>query len=416
MLINQRYITVQFSETELRERNRALAVLLDISNFLSSTQRLTEVLNGALQKLLEHFQLDAGRVYLMDESGETLTLAAHCGVDVRGLERVHISEGFTGKAARTRSFILQEVSDLEDQARAALLLRKGLRIIICVPLMAMARVVGVLNLAASKPIELDQGIIDLFVLIGNQIAIAIQNARLYESLDAKVKEVAAKNETIKFFVYSALHDLKSPLIGVHGLTRRLHQQYCGLLDDRGKTYCDQILKATGHMQALLDRVNAYVTAKEAPLTIEPIQLKEITETIRNEFAAVLQQRGVVWIEPPAFPVVRVDRMSLIRVFRNLVDNALKYGGAELHEIRIAYRDDGLYHTVSVSDDGVGIKAQDQENIFKPFQRQETSRGVEGSGLGLAIIRVLAERHRGTVWVESSGPKGVTFYISIAKDM
>ena len=63
-----------------------------------------------------------------------------------------------------------------------------------------------------------------------QAAIAIQNARLYESLEAKIKEVAEKTETIKFFAYSALHDLKSPLIGIHGLSRRLHQQYRELLD------------------------------------------------------------------------------------------------------------------------------------------------------------------------------------------
>ena len=416
MLINKRYIRVQFSEVELRARNRVLAVLLDISDFLSRSQRLTEVLDGALQKVLEHFELDAGRIYLMDESGESLTLAAHRGVETSGLERVHISEGFTGKAARTRSFILQDASDLEDQVRAALLVSKGLNIIICVPLIAMGKVLGVLNLAASKLIELDQGTIDLFALIGNQIAIAIQNARLYETLDAKIKEVAEKNETIKFFAYSALHDLKSPLIGIHGLSRRLHQQYRELLDDRGKNYCDQILKAAAHTQALVECINVYITAKEAPLSVEPVAVKEITETIRNEFAAALQQRGIIWSEPREFPVVQADRLSLIRVFRNLVDNALKYGGADLHEIRIAYRDDELHHIFSVSDDGVGIKQEDQGKIFKAFQRQETSRGVGGSGLGLAIVRVIAERHRGSIRVESGVPKGLTFTISIAKDL
>ena len=416
MLINKRYITVHFSEVELRARNWALAVLLDISDFLSHAQRLTEVLDGALQKVLEQFELDAGRIYLMDEGGESLSLAAHRGVEATGLERVHISEGFTGKAARTRSFILQDASDLEDRVRADMLARKGLKIIICVPLIAMGKVVGVLNLAASRPVELDQGVIDLFALIGNQIAIAIQNARLYESLDAKIREVAEKNETIKFFAYSALHDLKSPLIGIHGLSRLLHQQYRELLDARGKSYCDQILKAAAHAQALVERINIYVTAKETPLRIELLPVQEITLTIRNEFAAALQQRGVRWAEPQELPVVRADKLSLIRIFRNLVDNALKYGGEELHEIRIGYRDEGLLHTFTVSDDGVGIKKEDQDRIFKAFQRQETSRGVEGSGLGLAIIRVIAERHGGSVRVENGVPKGVTFSFSIAKEL
>jgi K+-sensing histidine kinase KdpD len=416
MLVNKRYVTVQFNEAELRARNRALAVLLDISNFLARSQKLSEVLAGALDKVMEHFQLDAGRIYLMDEGGESLTLAAHRGIEVSGLERVQISEGFTGKAARSSSFILQDVSDLEDPARAVLLQQKGFKIIICVPLIAMSSVVGVLNLAARRPIELDQGDIDLFAVIGNQIAIAIQNARLYESLEGKIQEVAAKSETIKFFAYSALHDLKSPLIGIHGLSRRLHQQYRRLLDERGQRYCDQILKAAGQVEALVERINAYITAKETPLRLEPVDVSEIVEALHTEHLAMLRARGIVWTTPLALPMIRADRLSIMRVFRNLVDNALKYGGAELHEIRIAYQDDGAHHTFSVSDDGVGIKAQDQEGIFRAFQRQESSRGVEGSGLGLAIIRVIAERHRGGVAVKSLAPKGVAFYVSVAKDL
>jgi signal transduction histidine kinase len=416
MLINRRYISVQFNEAELRARNRALSVLLDIGNFLAGSQRPDEVLDGALGKVMEHFGLDAGRVYLMDEDGESLTLAAHRGVEVSGLERIHISEGFTGKAAQTRSFILQDASELEDPVRAAMLLSKGLRVIICVPLIAMQSVVGVLNLAASRPIEFDQGEIDLFAVIGNQIAIAILNARLYGALEDKIKELAAKNDTIKFFVYSALHDLKSPLIGMHGLSRRLHQQYRGTLDERGQSYCDQILKVSGHMDALVERINAYITAKETPLRLEPVDMGEIFATIHDELAGVLTERGITWTVPLALPVIRADRLSMTRVFRNLVDNALKYGGSEFREIGIAYRDDESHHIFSVSDDGVGIKAQDQERIFKAFQRQDSSRGVEGSGLGLAIIRVIAERHNGRVMVESAVPKGVTFHVFIAKDL
>lgn len=416
MFVDKRYITVQFNEAELRARNRALAVLLDISNFLARTQNLREVLAGALDKVLEYFHLDAGRIYLMDESGESLTLATHRGVEVSGLERVQITEGFTGKAARSCSFILQAVSDLEDPARAALLQQKGFEIIICVPLVAMGSVVGVLNLAVRRPIELDQGEIDLFIVIGNQIAIAIQNARLYESLESKIQEVAAKSETIKFFAYSALHDLKSPLIGIHGLSRRLHQQYRALLDERGQSYCDQILKAAGQVEALVERINAYITAKETPLRLEPVDVGEIVEAIHTEHSGILQARNIVWAAPLVLPMIRADKLSLMRVFRNLVDNALKYGGPELHEIRIAYQDDDTHHTFLVSDDGVGIKAQDQETIFQAFQRQESSRGVEGSGLGLAIIRVIAERHRGRVAVKSLVPRGVAFYVSVAKDL
>jgi K+-sensing histidine kinase KdpD len=416
MLINKRYVAVEFSESELRERNKALSILLDISNFLSRSQKLNDVLDGALLKVLEHFDLDAGRIYLMDEGGHSLTLSAHRGIETAGLEKVKINEGFTGKAAHNRTFVLQAVADLEDQQRSELLTRKGLKIIICVPLIAMNKVVGVLNLASTRHIELDQGKIDLFSVIGNQIAIAVENARLYGDLRSKIQELREKGETIKFFAYSALHDLKSPVIGVHGLTKLLHRHYREVLDEKGRSYCDQILKAAAQTEAFVERINAFIMAKETPLRVETLHVQEITELIRNEFSPILQQRHIRWSEPESLPDVRADRLSLIRVFRNLVDNALKYGGEELSEICIDYRESAEFHTFLVSDDGVGIKQEHADKLFKMFQRHETSKGIEGTGLGLAIIRVIAERHRGHVTMEPGAAHGVTFLVSIAKDL
>jgi K+-sensing histidine kinase KdpD len=416
VFINHRYVSVKVSESELRERNRALSVLLDISNFLSGFLRPGEVLDGALLKVLEHFRLDAGRVYLMDESGEALTLAAHRGIEATGLERVQLNEGFTGKAARTRSLILQHVSDLEDRERAALLASKGLRIVICAPLIAMDEVVGVMNLASARVIQLDQADIDLLIVIGNLVAVSLHNARLHENLEAKIKEVEEKGDTIKFFAYSGLHDLKSPAIGILGLTKLLKRHYCHLLDQRGRQYCEQIVKASGHLAALVERINAYIAAKEAPLTIEEVPVAEVLEMIRGEFAEILKERGVRWWEAENLPRIMADRLSLVRVFRNLVDNALKYGGPDLQEIRIDHREDAAHHVFAVSDDGVGIHKGQAERLFQVFERHETSRGTEGAGLGLAIIKVIAERHHGWVRMETGGARGVTFHVAIAKGL
>jgi K+-sensing histidine kinase KdpD len=416
MLINKKYLSVKFSESELRERNWALSILLDIGNFLSRPLQLKDVLDGVLHKVLDHFDLAAGRIYLTDETDQYLILAAHTGIEITGLERVRMGEGFSGLAAQTRSFILQDVTALEDKERATLLLSKGLRIIICVPLIAMDKVLGVMNLASTKVLELDEGKIDLLDVIGNQIAVAANNAKLYEELANKIKEVEEKTDTIKFFAYSALHDLKSPAIGIYGLTKLLHKHYRNLLDEKGQRYCDQILNAAAQIEALVERINGYIMAKEAPFTFETIQVKEVTDLIRNEFAAALDQRRIRWVEPETIPLINADRLSLIRVFRNLVDNALKYGGNSLGEIRIGYAEDQEFHILSVADDGVGMQKQDSEKVFEIFQRHKTSRGTEGTGLGLAIIRVIAERHRGSVRMEPGAEKGVTFYVSIAKQL
>ena len=81
-----------------------------------------------------------------------------------------------------------------------------------------------------------------------------------------------------------------------------------------------------------------------------------------------------------------------------------------------YKDGDGLHILSVSNDGTLIKAEHFENLFTPFQRTETARGVEGAGLGLAIVKELAEQHGGDVWVESAQEKWVTFYVSISKKL
>jgi len=199
---------------------------------------------------------------------------------------------------------------------------------------------------------------------------------------------------IKFFSYSVSHDLKSPAIGVYGFAKRLKEKYKEVLDERGSAYCDQILKTAEQMVVLLEEINAYIASKEAPINLENVNMKEITEEIKNEFSDRLRKRRIRWLEPDILPEITADRLDLMRVFRNFVDNALKYGGDNLHEVKIGYKEDTAFHVFFFSDDGVGIKGEDKEELFKLFQRSKTSKGKAGSGLGLAIVKEIAERHQG----------------------
>jgi len=416
MLVNGRYISVKVNEPELRERNEALYILLEISNFLAMTHSIDEVLEGSLSRVLEHFGFKAGRIYLMDSSRQNLLLAACKGIEPAGLERVRIDEGFSGLAARTRSFIALKMSDLEDKTRAAFLMSKGLEVIICVPLIAMDELVGVMNLAAEESFELDRAKIDLLISIGNQFAVAVNNARLYEVLNAKIKELKMQKEAIEFFAYSISHDLRSPAIGIYGLTRRLHKLCCTALMEKGLEYCRQIIKASEQIVNLIDKINAYIVVKEAPMHFEKLEVKEITEIIKNEFSETLSSRAVKWSEPEMFPAIVADKMSVIRVLRNLVDNALKYGGQDLGEIKIGYLNEEKSHIIFVSDDGVGVDKASSEKLFELYKRHKTSRGIEGAGLGLAIVKEIAERHGGRAWLDTDCRRGTTFYISISKDL
>lgn len=416
MLHDKKYVSIRLSEPKLKKRNRELSFLIEMSNFLATPMESEELLEGALSMVLEHFSLKFGRIYLMDEGQEYLHLAAHRGIETTGLEKVHISEGFTGKAARTRSFIAQHVSRLEDKKRAALLANKGLLFDICVPLISRNKMGGVMNVASSKVIHVDQDKIDLLGAVGNQIAVAANNARLYGELKESVKILKEKQDMIKFFTYSIAHDLKNPAIGVYGLTQLLQKKYGEQLDENGRTCCRQILKTSELMVLLVEKLNTFIATKEAPMNFERIKIKEITEGIKKEFSFLLKERGIIWSEAKDLPEIVADRLAVSRVFRNLVDNALKYGGQNLTNIRIGYEEQPECHAFSFSDNGKGIKEKDREKVFERFQRNGSSKGISGSGLGLAIVREVVERHDGQVWIDSETTQGTSFHMTISKDL
>jgi PAS domain S-box-containing protein len=223
-------------------------------------------------------------------------------------------------------------------------------------------------------------------------------------------------ERLKRFAYSVVHDLKSPAIGVHGFANLLSRHYQDFLDDKGKRYCRQILKAAEHLAALVEAINTFIATKEAPLAIERVAMPEVLREVRGEFSVRLKARHVSWVEGAEMPDIRADRLSMIRIFTNLVDNALKYGGDGLSKISVIYEATETFHVFSVNDDGVGMSWESAEKLFQFFQRGKSSRGVQGAGLGLAIVRETAERHGGMVAVEQGQAGGTTFRVSIARDL
>ena len=413
MLFAEKYVSVKYVESSLKKRNEALSSLLELSNFLSAAMEFEPLLKGALSIVLKHFDLDSGRIYLMEPKEQVLVLAAHTGLNVSGLEIVGLEDSFSGKSARSKSFIAQHVSELSSQERAELLALKGLKIIICVPFIVRDRVEGVMNLGSSKVIRLGQEEIDLLMTMGHQIGVASSNARIYRDLQEKLREVQEKKETIKFFAYSASHDLKSPAIGLCGLMERFYRQYGDLLDDTGRLYCKTIMKTAAQIASLAEEINSYIAAREVPLSISRVNMEGIFTQLKQEFEETLRERNVALREPSFLPEIMGDELRLTRAFRNLLDNALKYGGEGLSEIRFAYEEKEYHHIFSVTDDGVGIKKEDIKRLFHFFQRLETSSHTEGSGMGLAIAKEAAKKHLGDLWVESAPQRGATFYLSIS---
>jgi len=250
--------------------------------------------------------------------------------------------------------------------------------------------------------------------------------KAYEEMELRVKERTAElaeanaaleksSEEIKLFAYSVAHDLKNPVFATHGLARRLSNHCQDILDDKGKEYCRRILASSEQTAALVEQIYAYISARECHPAIGKVSLADVLQSIRDEFSSQLNVRNIIWSQPNENPEIPADRLSLIRILRNLVENALKYGGDGLRRIQVGYREGRNHHVISVQDDGAGIQDRDARKIFSLFARSTNAEGVQGMGLGLAIVKELARRHHGDVWVEPTNERGAAFFVSLAKN-
>jgi len=230
------------------------------------------------------------------------------------------------------------------------------------------------------------------------------------------KEIQEYTEKIKHFTYSVSHDLKNPLIAIHGLTNLLQKKYRDRLDDKGRVLCDQIVKESQQALLLIEEINTFIKTKETPFLFEPLDIKATLAQVRQEFQTALSSQQIEWLEPEVMPTIYADKLSMLRIFRNLVDNAVKYGGPDMRRLTIGYQVTADSHIFSVSDDGVGVPPEQLEEIFGAFQRGSSAQGREGSGLGLAIVQEIAHKHGGKAWAEPGRPCGITFYLSVAKTL
>jgi signal transduction histidine kinase len=266
------------------------------------------------------------------------------------------------------------------------------------------------NLLPSDPHEIWHRFpaILVFVLAGICLKSAVEKKKSAE------EEVKRRTEEIKNFAYSVSHDLKSPAIGINGLVRLLHHNYYDVLDEKGKNYCEHIMKATEYIGELVENINILIKCRELPLKIERVDFTETLEMLREQFSASLALRNIELSTPETSIRIKADRLSLHRVFRNLIDNALHHGGEGLSRIIIEYEENDLFQNFCVSDNGMGIKEEDHEKVFKPFTRLQSPDGAKGSGMGLAIVKEIVERHSGKISVESVPGKGTNFFLSLPK--
>jgi PAS domain S-box-containing protein len=412
------------AEMELRRVNRALKVLGESSQAMARATDEKEFLAELSRMIVEAGGYRLAWIgFAQDDEKKSVRPAAQAGFEDGYLEKVDISwaenkrgKGPTGTAIRTgRAAVCKNIlRDPKFVPWKEEAVRRGYASSIALPIRVGGKVIGALSIYATEPEAFDAGEVNLLEELASDLSYGLSALRDKIEREKAEEALVKSSNKIKMFAYSVSHDLKNPAIAIFGLAKRLNRYSRDRLDERGRSYCDQILKASEHIASLVDKINLYIKTKEVPLSIEKVRLKEIVDTVKEEFAPQLAGRQIRWLEPEAIPEVNADRTSMVRVLRNLVDNALKYGGHDLSEIRIRYQESEDSHILSVEDDGIGLKDEDTKTLFGPFKRKRMAGEVEGSGLGLAIVKEIAEQHKGRVWLEPDIKKGAAFHVSISK--
>jgi PAS domain S-box-containing protein len=231
------------------------------------------------------------------------------------------------------------------------------------------------------------------------------------------EELRRLNEAKSSFVSTVSHELRTPLTSIKSLTGILLLEKDSLSDTTVEKYLniinDECDRLSGLITSLLDLQK--MGAAKMKMKLEPLRLAEIVRQAADLFEGVaLPNRVALSTEilvPDNMTCVMGDRKRLMQVLSNLLSNAIKYTNAGGH-VRIGLTREGDKIRVVVSDDGIGIPAEEKEKIFEKFYRvdNEITRAKGGTGLGLAITKELVNLHGGSIWVESEVGKGSSFHI------
>jgi signal transduction histidine kinase/PAS domain-containing protein len=244
------------------------------------------------------------------------------------------------------------------------------------------------------------------------LAKELENKKIFEQeRDALIHELEEKNKELQQFAYAVSHDLKSPLITVQGYLGLIKRNLNNESIEQFNHDLSRISNAVSKMQMLLDDLLELSRVGSVNHDIESFSLTDVVyEAIELVQGRILERNVTVTVDP-SLPEIIGDRVRIMQLFQNLIDNAVKFiGDTERPLIEIGYQEIDNQPCVFVRDNGIGIAVKDQSKIFELFTKLDPD--SSGTGIGLTLVKRIVEMHDGTIWYTSEGAgKGSTFYIA-----
>lgn len=208
------------------------------------------------------------------------------------------------------------------------------------------------------------------------------------------------------------HDLREPLRIVILMAQSLDRHYSDKLGKEGKELVDLIVAGSRRLAERIDGILEYSRVTGGQVAAREVDLEESLDTALKALAPAIEKTGAT-IERGELPRLWGNAEQFVRLFQNLIGNALKFRGADLPKVRISAEKQGNQMRITVADNGIGIDAQYADRLFRIFKRLHRPEEYPGVGIGLAICKRIVESHGGSLWFDSEPGRGASFHFTVS---
>lgn len=258
----------------------------------------------------------------------------------------------------------------------------------------------------------NRGLLALVELVGTMADKCLAN-RVEQTAEAAHPLALSSEDDQQSLIYAVSHDLQEPIQLVSRYAQILNDDFGRVLDDHGAEILEHLQQNIGRTQEMLDEMLDYSRLQTRKLEVGPIDLGQIVDEIVSLYQLTLDEIGGE-VMHDQLPTLTVDQRQFRRLFQNLIGNAIKFRRDDPLRVEIRAKEVDNEWRISVKDNGIGIKPEDADRIFRMFERVYGREDYPGNGMGLAVCDRIVRNHGGRIWAKSLPENGSVIVISLPK--